>query len=90
MSKDDRLKKWVLEAVKSNGGEATLTQVAKHLWDNHEDELRSLGSGFYSWQYDMRWAAQYLRDEGVFAPRIPLLAEFGAYKLRGLNRDAKT
>jgi hypothetical protein len=64
--KDD-LKVWVLEAVDAHQGEATLIQVAKHIWDNHEDHLRSYGEGFYTWQYDMRWAAQYLRDEGILS-----------------------
>jgi hypothetical protein len=65
--KDD-LRGWVLEAIDAHRGEANVVEVAKHIWDNHEDELRQYGEGFYTWQYDMRWAAQDLRDESVLMP----------------------
>jgi hypothetical protein len=73
MSYRDDLKEWVLSAVDSHGGEATLLEVAKDIWKNHEDDLRRYGEAFYVWQYDMRWAAQYLRDEGhlVAADQAP-------------------
>jgi hypothetical protein len=61
------LKKWVLQAIDANKGSANLIDVAKYIWDNHESDLRSSGEGFYTWQYDMRWAAQALRDEGILA-----------------------
>jgi hypothetical protein len=61
----ESLKKWVLEAVDAAGGEATPTEVAKHIWERHETELRSAGDSFYTWQYDMRWAAQKLRNERI-------------------------
>lgn len=41
-----------------------MIDVAKHIWANHEDELKRSGDLFYSWQYDMRWAAQNLRGAG--------------------------
>jgi len=65
MSYKENLTKWVLAAIDANGGQADLVEVAKYIWKNHEDDLRGSGDGFYTWQYDMRWAAQYLRDEGV-------------------------
>ncbi|MBN9364555.1 MULTISPECIES: hypothetical protein [unclassified Devosia] len=61
------LQQWVLAAVKSNGGKATIVEVSKYIWDTHEGELRSSGDLFYTWQYDMRWAAQELRRAGTFA-----------------------
>jgi hypothetical protein len=64
--KDD-LKQWVLEAIDAHHGRANLVDVAKHIWDHHEADLRGHGEGFYTWQYDMRWAAQSLRDEGILA-----------------------
>jgi hypothetical protein len=66
MSYKDDLKKWVLQAVEANGGAANLVEVAKHIWAHHESDLRGHGEAFYTWQYDMRWAAQDLRDDGVF------------------------
>jgi hypothetical protein len=64
MAYKDDLKDWVLHAIKENGGEATLVQVAKHIWNNHKEDLQRYGDAFFVWQYDMRWAAQYLRNEG--------------------------
>jgi hypothetical protein len=60
-----QLKDWVHEAVEAHGGSATLIEVARHIWQLHEADLRMSGDLFYTWQYDMRWAAQELRDEGV-------------------------
>ena len=56
---------WVLEALKSASGSGTLLYVAKHIWENHEEELRASGTLFYTWQYDMRWAATELRRRSV-------------------------
>lgn len=67
MTFKEDLKRWVLEAIDAHHGKASLINVAKHIWDEHESDLRSSGEGFYTWQYDMRWAAQALRDEGVLA-----------------------
>ena len=63
-TKDD-LKRWVVEALVSLGGKARLIDVAKRIWATHETELKSAGDLFYRWQYDMRWAANVLRHEGV-------------------------
>ncbi len=60
VTRDDFLE-WVVDALKANGGEARLVEVAKHIWDQHETELRASGDIFYTWQYDMRWAALRLR-----------------------------
>ncbi|RBI82912.1 hypothetical protein DRV85_17205 [Rhodosalinus halophilus] len=58
---------WVENALHALGGEATIVDVAKHLWSEHEDELRRSGDLFYTWQYDMRWAALKLRKDGKLA-----------------------
>lgn len=62
------LKRWILEAIELKGGSATVTEVAKDIWEHHEAELRASGDLFFTWQYDMRWAAQSLRGEGKLAP----------------------
>jgi hypothetical protein len=59
---------WIAEALKRAGGEAPLVTVAEYIWLEHEDELRLSGDLFYTWQYDLRWAALKLRKEGVLAP----------------------
>ena len=58
------LKDWVLAGLNDLGGTGRIVQVAKHIWDHHEQDLRAAGDLFYTWQYDMRWAAQELQDEG--------------------------
>ena len=55
----------VIEAITFLGGRGTIVQIGKYIWDNHEQKLRESGDFFYRWQYDMRWAGQYLRDTGV-------------------------
>jgi hypothetical protein len=56
---------WVVQALKTAGGSGSVLFVAKHIWDNHEKELRASGNLFYTWQYDTRWAATELRRRGI-------------------------
>lgn len=50
------------------GGSAWPREVSKYVWDNYEKELKDAGDILYTWQYDIRWAAQQLRNEGVLKP----------------------
>jgi hypothetical protein len=50
------------------GGAGTVVEVAREIWQRHEADLRGSGDLFYTWQYDMRWAAQVLRDTGQAKP----------------------
>jgi hypothetical protein len=67
MTRED-LQALVVEALKEQGGSAPLLEVAKYIWRTQEEELRGSGDLFFTWQYDMRWAAQRLRDTGVLRP----------------------
>jgi len=67
-SEVDLLKTWVIEALEYYGGAATMIDISKHIWENHEDDLRSQGDMFYRWQYAMRWAGTSLRHDGVLEP----------------------
>jgi hypothetical protein len=58
----------VLDALKAAGGSARLVDVCKHIWNSHETDLRRSGDRFYTWQYDVRWAAYELRRRGVIRP----------------------
>jgi hypothetical protein len=58
------LQGWVVEALRTFGGEAHLARVAEHIWNHHEKDLRVSGDLFFTWQYDMRWAAQNLQKAG--------------------------
>jgi hypothetical protein len=61
------LQDWVVQAIRAHGGETSLVNVARHIWENHEAELKASGDLFYTWQYDMRWAATVLRKQGTLA-----------------------
>ena len=65
MTARELLAQWVTEALEAHGGGGSPASVAKYIWDHHEAELRARGELFYTWQYEMRWAAQKLRDRGV-------------------------
>jgi hypothetical protein len=67
LTKQD-LPKLVLEALQELDGSGTVVEVARQVWRDHETELRDSGDLFFTWQYDLRWAAQHLRDEGQLAP----------------------
>jgi hypothetical protein len=57
------LTEWVIDALEHLGGEGTPLEVSKVLWQHHEHDLRSSGDLFFTWQYDMRWAATKLRHD---------------------------
>ena len=60
----------VVEALKSKklSGKGTPKDVAKYVWDNYESELKKSGDLLYTWQYDIRWAANTLRQKGILKP----------------------
>ena len=64
MANKNDLMEWCLEALRALGGSAHHIDVAKYVWQVHEQELRQSGELFYTWQYDLRWAAKKLRDQG--------------------------
>ena len=68
MATREDLKVWIVEALEAHGGSGTIHDVAKHIWINRERELRLNERLFYSWQYDIRWAAKVLRDQDVILP----------------------
>jgi hypothetical protein len=55
---------WTTEALSELGGEGSIVDVCQVVWRRHEHDLRASGNLFYTWQYDIRWAAQKLRDAG--------------------------
>lgn len=68
MTTKNDLRTWILEALQELGGSGTVVEVCKVIWQRHEPDLRNSGDLFVSWQYDVRWAAQTLRDDGTLAP----------------------
>ena len=55
----------VQNALKDQGGKATLVQVCKHVWKHHETDIVRSGDLFYTWQYEVRHAASILSKAGV-------------------------
>ena len=43
------------------GGQTNIIDVCKFVWDHYQEELQKSGNLFYTWQYDIRWAATELR-----------------------------
>ena len=62
------LQDWIQNALRNLGGHASLLAVAKHMWNTHASDLRASGDLFFTWQYDMRWAANALRRQGIMKP----------------------
>lgn len=54
MANKKDLRKWILEALRDMGGKASLLDICKYVWENHESDLRASGDLFYTWQYDIR------------------------------------
>lgn len=81
------LQKWVLDALKALGGAGTPIEVSKVVWEAHEVELRGMGDLFFTWQYDLRWAATRLRHQGKLEQVSP--ASRGRWWLPGYRDGRK-
>jgi hypothetical protein len=75
-----QLKKMLLDTLEDLGGEATLLEICRYIWDNYEGFLRSSGDEFYKWQYDIRWAATSLRKKGILEE--PQKGKKGKWKIK--------
>jgi hypothetical protein len=53
---------WLYHALVALGGRGRIPELCKYVWENHESDLRASGDLFYTWQYDIRWAAYQLRQ----------------------------
>ena len=60
MTKHD-LPDMLYTAIKAMGGRTNIVDVCKYFWDHHALDLQNSGDLFYTWQYDIRWAATKLR-----------------------------
>jgi len=78
ITKED-LQLFVTEALHAHNGEASIVQVCKYVWDHHKDDLENSGDLFYTWQYDIRWAAQALRDKKIM--HVDELSPRGIWRL---------
>ena len=60
----DKLSDWIRQALQMLGGTGGVMEVSKLVWDNHKSEIEASKDGLYTWQYDLRWAAQQMRKDG--------------------------
>ena len=70
MTFSEKMEHWVLEAVAACGGSAPIVQAAKAIWEAHEGDLKGAGDHFFTWQYEMRWAADRLRKKKKLSLRM--------------------
>lgn len=54
--------------LRSMGGKGTIVDVCKMFWKEFEHDIRNSGDLFYTWQYDIRWAATVLRQSNRMKP----------------------
>ena len=65
MATRNELDEWLVDALKALGGSGSIVKVCKHIWEEHEEELRKSGDLLYKWQYDVRWAANRPRRKKI-------------------------
>ena len=58
----------IIEALNTKNGEASLIDVCRFIWKNHQGHLENSGDLFFTWQYDIRWGATALRKLGRMKP----------------------
>lgn len=59
---------WIVEALRLLGGRGTILEISRRVWEMHEPEIRAAGDLLYEWQYELRWAGDILRRDGVLRP----------------------
>ena len=62
------LRDWLVDAPNAHGGSASIVDACRYIWHNHKNELLASGDLFYTWQYDVRWAATELRKTRALRP----------------------
>ena len=51
-----------VSALENHSGSADSVTVCEYVWKYYEMDFRKSGDFFYTWQYDIRWAAINLRQ----------------------------
>jgi len=63
------LESWLQRTLQGiPGRSANIVTICRSVWKEHENELRNSGDLFYTWQYDIRWAANRLRRQKILKP----------------------
>ena len=64
MKKEDLPDK-LIEVLKALGGRGTILEICKKFWEINGKYLDERNDLFYTWQYDIRWAATELRKQKI-------------------------
>ena len=56
------------QIIKGFGGKATMMQVFRQFWKENKSKLSESDDLFYTWNYDIRWAATQLRKDHKMKP----------------------
>jgi len=88
MATKEDLSGWLIEALRANNGSASIVEVCKYVWNNYENELRRSGDLFFTWQYDIRWAATRLQNKGIL--RAAEASPSGIWSGRGQAEGVKS
>lgn len=51
------------KTIKLLGGKDIMINIFQKFWKLHAEELKQSGDLFYTWKYDIRWAATKLRNQ---------------------------
>ncbi|HEM62469.1 MAG TPA: hypothetical protein ENO24_09275 [Chloroflexi bacterium] len=81
MATRDDLVDWLHDALVASGGRGRIPDLCKVVWDKHARDLEASGELFYTWQYDIRWAAYHLRKAGKLKSHT--LSPKGVWELSG-------
>ena len=49
---------------KDMSGHGSIISICKRFWSNYENELKNSDDLFYTWPYNIRWAATAFRKTG--------------------------
>ncbi|MGE4385740.1 MAG: hypothetical protein AB7E39_07770 [Endomicrobiaceae bacterium] len=67
MTRQD-LPELLYKTIKSLGGSAKMQEIFEKFWEVYYKDLEKSGELFYTWNYDIRWAATKLRNEKRMKP----------------------
>lgn len=55
---------WIYEALRFYGGQARMIDIARRVWERHEEDLRASNSLIFTWQRELRRAVDRLWQSG--------------------------
>lgn len=77
ISRND-LPELLYNTIKELGGKADMMTIFKKFYHDNEQLLKKSGDLFYTWNYDIRWAATKLRKKNKMRPARQWENTYGA------------